>query len=496
MNGRTPDLERFAAGAGIGLIGRFAGRFISVAAGIVIARVLGPAAFGVYAVGWTLFRLVELVTPLGFDIGVIKYGVGFLDNDNRAVKGVIVYSLWGSVLFSLCLGVCAYLLSPWLADSIFMKPALKDVIRLYSCALPLSGLVGVLSATSRLTRNMLYSVAVQDAGEPLLALVILGLFWLNGLNLVRVVFSDLISYGLVTLLAIGIIRTLFPFVFERRTVPTPPGKGFYSYSLSSALFLLLGTLVFWIDRLFVGSLLSASQAGIYQSAVQISVVFAVVISGFNRISTPVFSSLYHENNLGQLEEMYRIGTKWMVYISMPVLLVLLLTSRDILGLIYGEAFSAGGVAFVILLMGQIVNLATGSVGALLLVGGFQRALVLLSGLVLGINAAMCFFLIPRLGIFGAAVANSLSVALLNLSALVIVKIKMKIWPYDRRYIKVFLACLAASLVAAFVKHFIDFRGFPGVIMVAIIVFAVFGLVLAVVHLDAEDRALVRLITKR
>lgn len=496
MSNQTRDLDRFAIGAGVGLIGRFAGRFISVAAGILVARVLGPAVFGLYAVGWTMFRLIELVTPLGFDVGVIKYGVGFLDKDKRALKGVIVYSIFGSLLFSIGLGLCVYLLSPWLADSLFMKPALRDVLRLYSFAIPLSGLVGVIAAASRLTRNMLYSIALQDVGEPLLALAILGVFWLIGLDLYRVVLSDLFSYGLVTVLAVLITASLFPFVFDRHIVPSPPARSYYTFSFSAALSLLLGTFVFWVDRLFVGSLLSSSQAGIYQSAVQISVVFAVVISGFNRIITPLFSSLHHENKLDRLEEIYRIGTKWTIYISMPVLLVLLLNSEDILLFFYGEAYSAANTAFVILLLGQIVNLATGSIGMLLLVAGYQRVMVLLSGLVLLANAVLCSILVPRLGILGAAIANSISVALLNMSALFIVKLKMKIWPYDRRYFKGFVASLAALCAAALAESVFALQGIAGVAASAVIVTVVFGLVLALLRLDAEDRALVRLLNRR
>ncbi|HTX90795.1 MAG TPA: flippase [Anaerolineales bacterium] len=495
-NKRTSDLDSFAIGAGVGLVGRFAGRFIGVAAGIITARVLGPAVFGVYAIGLTMFGLAELVTPLGFDVGVIKYGAGFLGRDNRKLKGVILYSLLGSMLFSVLAGLCVYLLSSWLASSVFLKPTLRDVIRLYSFAFPLAGLVGVLAAASRLTRNMIYSAAVQDVGEPLLALAILGIFWLIGLNLDRVVMTDLIAYGLVTALALAIIAVLFPFVFDRRVVPIPPDRHYYGYSFSAAFSMLLGTLVFWVDRLFVGSLLPASQAGIYQSAAQISVVFAVVISGFNRILTPVFSSLYHEKDIGQLEEIYRIGTKWTVYISMPVLILLLLSSKDFLAIVYGDAYSPGALALVVLLIGQLVNLATGSIGPLMLIGGYQRIVILSSALVMGVNALVCFLLIPRFGILGAALANTISVALLNLSALLIVKIKMKVWPYDRRYLKGGAAALTALAAAFLVKTVVVLPRVSEMIVLFAAVTGVFGLVLFLLRIDPEDRALVGLLTRR
>ncbi len=225
---------------------------------------------------------------------------------------------------------------------------------------------------------MVYSISMLDVGEPLLALGILGIFLIIGLNLNRMVLTDLISYGLMIVLAVVIIASLFPFIFDKHIKATPPGKDYFAFSFVAALSVLLGSIVFWVDRLFVGSLLSPYEVGYYQSAAQISVVFAVVISGFNRILTPVFSSLYHEKKISQLEETYRIGTKWTVYISMPILLLLLLNSKDVLVMVYGGLYSPGANALIILIIGQLVNLATGSIGTLMLIGGYQRILILLS----------------------------------------------------------------------------------------------------------------------
>ncbi|MBN2389058.1 MAG: flippase [Anaerolineales bacterium] len=496
MSNHAPDLDDFAVGAGIGLIGRFGGRFISVLAGIIAARVLGPAIFGVYALGWTMFRLLELITPLGFDAGVIKYGSGVLGRDQQALKGFIVYSLGLSLLFSVGLGICIYLLAPWLASHLFLKPDIEIVLRLFALAVPFSGLVGVMAAASRLTHNMVYSIVVQDLGQPFLGLAILGIFCWLGLTLRRVVVADLLSYVLVTALAFFILWNLFPAVFKRRVISEPPGKAFYSFSIYAALSALMGTFVFWVDRLFVGTLLTSSEVGYYQSAAQISVVFAVVVSGFNRILMPVFSTLHHANRIEQLEEMYRVGTKWSIYVSAPIILLLLLSSRDVLVLLYGQAYSSAGSALVLLLAGQLVNLATGSIGPLLLVGGFQRIAFYLSGGVLIGNVLMCWILVPEFGIAGAAVANSISVALLNITALFIIKVKMKVWPYDRRYLKGFLAILVASCVAILLKRFLLLPEIFEILLIFAVLTSTFAAVLVLLGLDAEDRTLIRTLLAR
>lgn len=497
MSEQLSELDHLAVGAGVGLGGRVAGRIISVLVGIVAARILGPAAFGVYAVGLTIFRLIELISPLGFDVGVIRYGMGLLGRDAGALKGIISRSLIYSLLFSTGLGACLFVVSPWLARTVFFKPEMQIVLRLFALVIPLSAMVGILAAVSRLTRNMVYSVAIQDLGQPLLSLLVLAAFILTaGLTLNRLVLADLLSYGLMSILGLIFLAALFPFVFSHSIAARPPEAGYYSFSFVSALVALLGAFVFWVDRLFAGSMLSAAEVGYYQSASQLSVVFAVVISGFNRILMPLFSSMYHDRKMGELQELYRVGTKWTIYVSLPVLLVLLLMPGDILALVYGGEYSAGAAAFVVLLVGQTVNLMTGSIGPLLLAGGQQRALVLLSTLVLGANALTCWLLIPLWGIVGAAAANSICVVLLNISGLAIARKKMKIWPYDRRYLRLLWIAVAALFVAALFRHLVPISGVAGVVVSAGMVVGIVSVGLLIVKPEVEDRAVLRLVLGR
>src|SRR5688572_7145587 len=107
-------LENLALSAGIGLAGRFAGRFLNVIENLIAARVLGPAVFGLYAIGSTVFRLIELISPLGFDVGIIRSGAEDLEKgDRQAVKGTIIWSLIISFGFSVLLGILLFWSSPW-----------------------------------------------------------------------------------------------------------------------------------------------------------------------------------------------------------------------------------------------------------------------------------------------------------------------------------------------------------------------------------------------
>ena len=87
------DIAKLAAGASITLVGRIIGRGTHILGQIALARFLGPATFGLYALGWTILRIAGLVAPLGLEHGVIRYGSRNWRTDPSGFRGVLLQSL-------------------------------------------------------------------------------------------------------------------------------------------------------------------------------------------------------------------------------------------------------------------------------------------------------------------------------------------------------------------------------------------------------------------
>src|SRR2546429_4299282 len=71
------DVNKLAAGAGIALGGRMLGRGLLLGVDVALARLLGPVQYGIYVIGWTISRLVQLLSPLGLNSGVIRFGARY-----------------------------------------------------------------------------------------------------------------------------------------------------------------------------------------------------------------------------------------------------------------------------------------------------------------------------------------------------------------------------------------------------------------------------------
>jgi O-antigen/teichoic acid export membrane protein len=148
------------------------------------------------------------------------------------------------------------------------------------------------------------------------------------------------------------------------------------------------------------------------------------------------------------------------------------------------------------LIGQLVNLATGTVGPMLLVGGYYKTALYLSITVLLVNSFLCVVLIPRFGITGAAVSNTSSIALLYLMTLLSVRLKMNLWPFDLRYVKGLVAVGIASILALAIKF--GFNGFYvyNLVLQFAVIIIVFALTLLLLGLSHEDRAFIRIFLDR
>jgi O-antigen/teichoic acid export membrane protein len=121
-------------------------------------------------------------------------------------------------------------------------------------------------------------------------------------------------------------------------------------------------------------------------------------------------------------------------------------------LFFGESYLNGAIPLLVLSGAQLISTTTGGVGMLLIMTGHQKQWALISVASLAIGVASSWLLIPGFGINGAAMAAAIAISVLYLSGLFMVKQKINIWPYDKRYIKGMIAGFASIVVVFIFKN--------------------------------------------
>jgi len=492
---KQQDVSKLAAGAGVALGGRIIGRGLLLGVDVALARMLGPVQYGLYVIGWTITRLATMLAPMGLNAGVIRFGSLYWRRDESRLKGVLWFCLGVSGLIALAMGLALYFGANWLAGSVYQKPELAMSFRWFALGFPSAAMITVAAAATRITQRMKNGVITEDLSQPAVALflifVLVG-FLKQGMHGALVAY--LVSFVISTLIGIYYVAKLFPVMFSGKVAAIFPGKDLIAFSLPASVTSVLGVMILWVNRLFVGYFRSAGEAGIYQVASQVPVTVALVVGSVAAIFSPMVADFAHRGQMDKLREIYVIGTKWTLYFSMPPLLMMALVPREVITVLFGASYADGGAALRILALGQLFNAASGCVGTLLVMTGNQKVTSALYAIMFVINGVMSILLIPRFGVPGAAWATSITAAGLFAPALVIAWHRLKMLPWDRRYWKLLVATAIAG--AAMLIPVPSLKPLTHLLLAGFFATGLFWGAMFAIGFDDEDRHFMAMIRTR
>lgn len=490
------DVSTLATGAVVSLAGRIIGAGAVAALQIVLARSLGAERFGLFAIGWTILNIGSIVATVGLQNGVTRFGSVYWRNKPSALKGVVVVAIGLSLISGAVASAVLILTSPWLSASIFHQPGLRQLLVIFAFAFPLATGLKVCAAATRVSQRMEYGALSEDFGQAFVALVLVGLLLWAGYGLAGAVVGYVLSYALALILAAYfVVRVFSSFLKSRLSMEIHPGR-LLAFSSVTVLANLFSILISRMDRLFIGHFMGAMDVGTYQALAQSSVVFLTVLGSLNAIFSPMIAEVYHNGQVRRLEELYRVSTRWGVYICLPIFLVFLLVPGQVMTVVFGQAYATGAGPLAMLSAAQLINVATGGVGFVLLMTGREKQWTAISGVAAALNIALSVVLIPRWGLMGAALASSVTVIGLYGAGLLLAKRQLGIWPYDRRYAKGLAAATLTALVILLLRAAYPAPSILGLGAIALTSIGVFTGLLLLFGLEAEDRELLGLLLSR
>ncbi len=168
-----------------------------------------------------------------------------------------------------------------------------------------------------------------------------------------------------------------------------------------------------LDILMISNIHGNVYAGVYTAAVKVAGLATFILTAINLVIAPSISGLYAQRDLIKLAKLLSITAKITTFWALIILTALTQYGEYIL-LMFGKEFIAAEGVLIVLLISQVVNIGSGSVGYLLNMSGRQnysvRALVASSV----VNVIANTILIPGYGIEGAAYATLISTIVWNL----------------------------------------------------------------------------------
>lgn len=441
----TWGLSYIATGAGINFAGGFFRALLGFAFTLLISRALSLQQLGFYTLGSTIVLVLLYFCVLGMDTGLWRYvAVYNAKGDAAAVRGTIKGSLYIALPLSLAVATLLVILAGPIATHIFNDADFADPLRAFAVTVPLLVAARLFNSATQGLKHMKYA-AIRDILEQVSRFLLTAVLFLVGLRLGGALLANAAAILLVAVLSFFFLERVTPVVMKRAPAVMHL-RELLAFSLPMGASLILGHLLLWNDTLLLGYFRTSDEVGLYSVAIRLITVAAIMLNSFNTMFAPVISDLHARGMNSELEDLFKRVTRWIVTLSLPIFLPLILFSPQVL-VIFGEQFTVVSLSLAILTVGQLVNVGTGPVGGMICMRGRPRLETINSVFAWALSIGLCILLIPRYGILGAAIANSAANILANLVRAFEVWTFFGIHAYNTEYLKPVLAGLLAGSVS-------------------------------------------------
>ena len=372
---------------------------LQLLAQVILARTLGPEAYGVFAIGMVVLTFANFVSGFGFSWSLLQRAE-VSDEDIR-------FAWTWQLIVGIATMLALYLLAPWLAQ-VFREPRAQSVIEWLSLACLLSAAAS--PATYLLQRDLNFRiVGLIQVGSYAAGYVAVG------------VPMALLGWGTASLVAAWLVQCAVVFIASYIAKPHRILPLFWYPDAGAALTtgraVFLTNVVNWVlnnlDRILIARLLNAHALGLYNVAYNLATQPNALLLGALQ---PAFlaAGARLQNELQRLGRAYQQMLAAVLVLTVPAFVFLALISTDIVRILYGQQWSEAGWVLGILFLAMPAYVIWGISTPVLWNAGRKHYEFALQIPVIGLGL-VAFYLFASQGI---RVAATIAAAMLVVRAIV------------------------------------------------------------------------------
>lgn len=202
-----------------------------------------------------------------------------------------------------------------------------------------------------------------------------------------------------------------------------------------------------IDIVFLGNMVDDKLVGCYSVTYKIINLLTFIVA---IVFTPIFPVLvekFENNRILDINKLVSKSIKILLIFILPIIVGGIITGEQIIVLLFGREYSGTKIVFIMLLIYTVLFYVREVYGYLISASGNQKKYMLITFVSAGSNICMNLFLIPMLGIEGAALATIISevinLGLMKINVNKIISLKFE----NIQLIKIILAVFVMGLIA-------------------------------------------------
>jgi O-antigen/teichoic acid export membrane protein len=392
---------------------RVLGTLAAIGVQILAARYLGQTGYGEFAFGLAVIGVLVLLARVGFQTSLVRFvGQYTARQDPAAQAGVLIFALSLALAAGLLMAVGGLQAVTWLTP--WLTGGQAAVLQAALWLLPPLAVLGLLQAALRGFRRIGPSVFSEQLLQPVLlaaALLVFFAVWSREAVAPQAIRANLLAVA-VNLAVMAVVFALA----TRRLVSwrRPRFEAAVWLKVSLPLMLMSGLLVLFnqTDIIMLGMLGSAEETGVYAAAARVARLVLFGLTAVNAAAAPMIAEAYHAGRQDELRRTFRFAAAALAVFTAGVVLFLVVAGKWVLGF-FGPGFAVGWGPLLVLLIGQAFNSLSGPVASLLSMTGRQGVAARIVTVCVAVNIVLNLVLIPSWGMWGAAVATSVSVTAWN-----------------------------------------------------------------------------------
>jgi len=156
-----------------------------------------------------------------------------------------------------------------------------------------------------------------------------------------------------------------------------------------------------------------AQIAFYGLAARVGTLVAIPLFAMNSALAPYVAELMAAKRAEKAEEILRFSASVVMLVSVPATLILLIWGAQLLSLVFGPVYAEANVTLAIILLAQLVNVATGAPGVLMNMSDRQNLVFFIVGISIAFGVAVSLLTVHTMGSVGVAMGMGSGLALQN-----------------------------------------------------------------------------------
>lgn len=368
---------------------------------------------------------------LGVHNTIIKYYSTFKTRNN--INSFLTLMLFMPLMIIIPIGLIGYISFDFISETLSAKNAIiKDYVWLIFIAAICFSYFEVFYSWAKVQMQSVFGNFMKEVFHRI------GIFILFGLIYLKYISVSQFLYGVIIIYIIRVIIMMFYAFGIRRPVfrfgKVPNLNSIIKYSILIIIAGSIATIILEIDKFMIGEILIIENVAYYGVAIYIATVIGVPARSMYQITNPITAKLLNENNHKGLENLYKKSSLNLFIISGLIFLLIVLNINELYEII-PEKFSGALLVVFLVSLAKLSDNIMGNNNAILFNSKHYKA-VLFFGILLAILAiGLNIWLIPKLGVDGAALATVISIFIYNATKLIFVYIKFDMSPFTSNTVK-------------------------------------------------------------